>query len=101
MGIINYTVYCRTARRVIVPWKITAVGQPSFTFRHFFDAVVKSQCTASTSTTSNPPECLLSEVYIGKAKESLDHVDPDLIIEEVVPVFRPFVKFAVEEIKRR
>ncbi len=43
MGIISNTVYCQTARRVIVPWKITAVGQPSFTFRHFFDAVVKSQ----------------------------------------------------------
>ncbi len=39
MGIINYTIYCQTARRVIVPWKITAVGQPSFTFRHLFDAV--------------------------------------------------------------
>ena len=58
---------------------------------------MKSQCATSTSTTSNPPECLLSEVYIGKVKESLDHVDPDLIIEEVVPVFGPFVKFAVEE----
>ena len=46
---------------------------------------------------ATPLSALLSEVYIGKVKESLDHVDPDLIIEEVVPVFGPFVKFAVEE----
>lgn len=31
MSIINYVVYCQTARRTIIPWKIAAVGQPSLT----------------------------------------------------------------------
>lgn len=75
-----------------MPWKIAAVGQPSFTFRQFFDAVVKLQCT-----TSNHDWCLLSQVFIGKAKETLDSVDQELIISEVVPIFGPFIKYTIEQ----
>ena len=46
-------------------------------------------------TSADPPQIILNEVYIGRAKDSLDLVDFDLIIEEVVPAFGRFVKFAV------
>ena len=94
MGVIDYTVYCQTKRRSIIPWKITSVGHPSCTFKEFFATVIKPACTASTSS-ADPPQIVLNEVYVGKAKDSLDSVDFDLIIDEVVPVFGHFVKFAV------
>ena len=62
----------RQEGRTIVPWKIAAVGQPSFTFRQFFDAVVKPETSASTSP-------VFSQVFVGKAKEILDSVDPELL----------------------
>ena len=70
MSVINYVVYCQTARRTIVPWRITAVGQPAFTFRQFFDTVVRPECV--TCTSNHSPAVVLSEVF---AKESLDLVD--------------------------
>ena len=96
MGVIDYTVYCQTKRRCLFPWKITSVGNPSCTFKEFFDTNIKPACTASSSSSSaDPPQIILNEVYIGRAKDSLDLVDFDLIIEEVVPAFGRFVKFAV------
>ena len=80
MGVIDYTIYCQTKRR---SWKITSVGHPSCTFKEFFETVIKPACTASTSS-ADPPQIVLNEVYVGKAKDSLDSVD--LIIDEVVPV---------------
>ena len=48
------------------------------------------------------PHGLLNEVYayIGNAKDSLDSVDFELIIDEVVLVFGHFVKFAVGHTRR-
>lgn len=86
MGIIDYAVYCQTKRRNLLPWKITSVDHPSCTFKEFFETIVKPACTASTST-ANPPEIVLNEMYVGKGKDSLDSVDCDLIIDVVVPVF--------------
>lgn len=94
MGVIDYTVYCQTRRRTILPWKITSVGHPSCTFKEFFASVVKPACSASTSS-ADPPQIVLKEVYVGKSKDSLDSVDAHLVINEVVPVFGYFVKFTV------
>ena len=82
MGIINYTVYCLTTRKTIVSWRISAVGQPSFTFQHFFDDVIKAQCP---STSASSPSLL--DVFVGKSKEALDPVDKELMITEVVSVW--------------
>lgn len=94
MGVIDYAVYCQTKRRNILPWIITSVGNPSCTFRKLFETVIKPACTASTSS-ADTPQIVLNEVFIGKAKDSLDSVDIDLIIDEVVPVFGHFMKLAV------
>ena len=39
--------------------------------------------------------CVFSEVFIGKSKESLDSVDPQLVMMDVIPVFGHYVKYAV------
>ena len=74
--------------------KFTSVGHPSCTFTEFFETIIKPASTASTSS-ADPPQIVLNEVYIGKEKDSLDSVDFELIIDEVVTVFGHFVKFAV------
>ena len=85
------SVYCQTKRRCILPllWAILpALSRSSLK--------LSSSLLALASTSSaDPPQVVLNEVYIGKAKDSLDSVDFELIIDEVVPVFGHFVKFAV------
>ncbi len=74
MGIINYIAYyCQTARKVIVATMENNCCGAAFNHIQalFWCCREVPVYTASTSTTSNLPECLLSEVYIGKVKESL------------------------------
>ncbi len=43
---------------------------------------------------------ILTGVFVGKSKDSMDSVDCDLNIDEVVPVFGPFLKYAVDQIEK-
>lgn len=88
---INYAVYCQKKQRAILQWRITSIS-PSLSFRNFFETVVKSQICDR--------ENLLTGVFVGKSKDSLDSVDYDLNIDEVIPVFGPFVKYAVDQIEK-
>ena len=36
-------------------------------------------------------------MFVGKAKDSLDLVNSDLVILEVTPIFGPFVKYTVDQ----
>ncbi len=40
---------------------------------------------------------ILTGVFVGKSKDSMDSVDCDLNIDEVVLVFGPFLKYAVDQ----
>jgi hypothetical protein len=84
MTIINYCVFCNTGKRSVVPWQICAVNPPSLTFRNFFLSEVLPQCGDN---------CEIADVFVGKSKESLDRVNYELVIADVICVFGPFVKF--------
>jgi hypothetical protein len=92
MSIINYAVYHQAKKRTILPWKITSVSPPSTTFGSFFLSEVRPLLCQEA-------QCLLSEIYVGKGKDILDSVSSELVIAEVVPLFGPFVKFAVGEME--
>ena len=65
MSFINYMVYCSTSKRALMLWQISTVHPHSLTFQDFW-------------TKELVPKCLdraLSQVYIGKAKDSLDLVE--------------------------
>ena len=89
MGIVNYTVCCLSRRRTVIPWTISAVDPPSSTFRSFFAAQVQphAQCVDST----------FSQAFTGKSKDSLDAVDPDLVINDVMQVFGPYLKYTIDQ----
>ena len=95
MGVINYAVYCHSKLRTILPWRIASVG-PSSSFRNVFQTVVMSRVHEECESLLH---LSLSEVFVGKSKDSLDVVDSDLNIDEVIPIFGPFVKYAVDEEK--
>ena len=86
MTLLNYTVCCRST---ILPWQIVSVHPPSHTYRSFYDAEVKVKCPIGTGE--------LSQVHVGKSKDSLDLVDFTLTISDVAGVFGNFVKFTVED----
>ncbi len=92
MTIINYCVFCITNRKSVLPWQICAVNPPSLTFTNFFLSEVLPQCGN---------RCEISDVFVGKTKESLDHVSCELVIADVISVFGPFVKFntTIEELE--
>ena len=87
MSILNFTVYNRSTKKTVLPWPITGVHPPSLTFLQMFDQL-KPKLPASID---------LAEVYVGRAKDSLDMVDPLMVILEVTALFGPFAKFAVAE----
>ena len=87
MSILNFTVYNRSTKKTVLPWQITGVHPPSLTFLQMFDQLKPKL----------PSTVDLAEVYIGRAKDSLDMVDPLMVIVEVTALFGPFAKFAVTE----
>ena len=87
MTLLNYTVYCKSSKRTILPWRIVRVHPPSHTYSSFFEVEVKASC---------PANCELSQVHVGRSKDGLDLVDSSLTIADVTNVFGSFVKFSVD-----
>ena len=93
---LNFTVYHRTARKTLVPWRINKVTPPDVTFRGFYH----EQGSRFVQGRSSGPSATLLELhatYVGSSKEQLDQVDPDLGVLEVIRTFGPYAKFLVED----
>ncbi len=89
-AMLNYSVYCKTARRYLVHWNIGFAEPPDVTFRGFFSTKVSPQIME--------PNRELEKTYVGKSKEKLDPVDSDMRVTDVTSLFGPYVKFVAEEI---
>ena len=87
MTLINYTVYCKSTKKTLLPWQIVSVHPPSHSFCSFFESEVKQKCSL---------DCQMTHVHVGKTKEALDQVDSSLVIVDVTSVFGNFVKFTTE-----
>ena len=87
MGLLNFCVYCTSARRTLLPWKIAECPLPTFTFKQFYEEKVGSEFS----------DQVLKQVFVGQTKESLDLVDNDLVVAEVLSVFGRYVKYNVEK----
>ncbi len=92
MTLMNYMVYCKSSKKILLLWQIVSVHQPSHTYLSFFESEVKQKC---------PPDCQLNQVYVGKTKEAIDQVDPSLIISDVTVIFGNFVKFTTESFSQQ
>ena len=62
------------------------MNPPSLSFKDFYLTEAAPQCQSSSN-------CTLSDVFVGRTKDSLDRVDAELVIPEVIAIFGPFVKF--------
>lgn len=87
MTLLNYTVYCKSSKRTVLPWRIVLVHPPSHTYSSFFEVEVKASC---------PATCELNQVHVGRSKDGLDLVDSTLTIADVTNVFGSFVKFSID-----
>jgi len=67
------------------PWKIAECPLPTFTFKQFYEEKVGSEFS----------DRVLKQVFVGQTKESLDLVDYDLVVAEVLSVFGRYVKYNV------
>ena len=66
-------------------WKIAECPLPTFTFKQYYEEKVGSEFS----------DQVLKQV--GQTKESLDLVDHDLVVPEVLSVFGRYVKYNVEK----
>jgi hypothetical protein len=89
-NLLNFTVYCQTAQKTLLPWRIASLTPPDATFRSFFQNFVVPKVQEDGKD--------LVATYIGRGKEKLDAVDSDLGVAEVVSLFGPFVKYMVEDV---
>ena len=69
--------YCTSTRRTLFPWNIAECPLPTFTFKQFYEEKVGSEFS----------DRVLKQVFVGQTKESLDLVDYDLVVAEVLSVF--------------
>ena len=91
---LNFTVYSKTNRKMLVPWRIHGVNPPDVTFRGFY----YQEGTRSIEGGSHSTQLELHCTYVGSSKDRLDLVDSNLKVLEVTSVFGPYAKFLVEEI---
>ena len=93
MALVNTSVYCISDRRTILPWTIQAVDPPDTTFHSFYHSHVSRHLNASENSPLH-----LKETFVGSKKETLDKVDPDLVLKDVTAAFGPFVKYVVSSV---
>ena len=67
--------YCTSARITLFPWKITECPLPTFTLKQFYEEKVGSEFSDR-----------VLKHFGGQTKESLDLVDYDLVVAEVLSV---------------
>ena len=77
MSLLNFCVYCTSERTTLLPQKIVECPLPTFTFKQFYEEKVGSQFS----------DRVLKQVFVGQTKETLDLVDYDLVVTEVLFVF--------------
>ena len=82
---LNYYVFCQTRKKTLVPWTIEALEPPNMTFREFLSKKVDLDGLQ------------LGKTFVGKSKDNLDPVTPDLVTADVIRTFGPFVKYFVEQ----
>jgi len=82
---LNYYVFCQTRKKTLVPWMIEALEPPNVTFRELL------------STKVDLDGLQLGKTFVGKSKDNLDPVTPDLVAADVIRTFGPFVKYFVEQ----
>ena len=87
MGLLNFCVYCASPRRTVLHWRIADCSLPTTTFKQFYDEHVVG---------CDYLQYVLKQAFVGHTKESLDLVDYDLSVAEVVSVFGRYVKYTVE-----
>ena len=87
MSLLNFCVYCTSARRTLLPWKIVECPLPTFTFKQFYEEKVGSEFA----------DRVLKQVFVDQTKEGLGLVDYDLVVAEVLFVSGRYVKYNEEK----
>ena len=82
---LKYYVFCQTRKKTLVPWMIEALEPPNMTFREFLSKKVDLDGLQ------------LGKIFVGKSKDNLEPVTPDLVAADVIRTFGPFVKYFVEQ----
>ena len=74
MSILNYSVYCKTARRCHLPWSIGAITPPNATFRPFLATNIAQRV--------QEPNRELDSAFVGASKDKLDSVNCDVCVAD-------------------
>ena len=91
--IVNVIVHCRRTSSTLLPWQIAKIDPPTATFRSFFNDSIATKMALGGYDGRNRA---LSQVFVGKTKELMDLVDPDLVAVEVTSTFGPYIKYYLD-----
>ena len=93
MSMFNFTVYCQTCGKTLVPWRIHQVSPPNITFCGFYHR----EATRFIEGCNRMAELELSKVFFGRCREALDLVDSEMMVLEMASVCGPYTKFIIEQ----
>ena len=91
---LNFTIYNRSDRRTLVPWRIHGVNTLDISFQGFYH----NEATHFIERGSAASRLELQSTFVGASKERMDLVDSSLKAIDVIGLFGPYAKFIVEDI---
>ena len=86
MALVNCSVVNRTLNKTVLPWSILSAGESGITIQQFYDE--KIVCKVQELN-----EMDLESAFLGKSKESLDKIELSLLLDSVIHLFGPFLRY--------
>ena len=88
---VNTCVFLTTTKKTLLPWTINEVPEADHTFIDYFVSVMRPKIPSGSREGAYELEISL----VGPNKDSLDPVDPNLLIQPVLASFGRFLKYCV------
>ena len=75
-------VFCKSVKRTLLPWQIMGIGLPYTTLVGFFKSTIRQKILEECQQSRE-----LSQVFLGRKKENIDIVDPNLRMNDIFASF--------------
>ena len=92
MSLVNVSIFCTTLHRLLLPWKILAIGSPGRTVEQFFHDVAAPLVQSSSKSYMN-----LDKAFLGRSKDHLDEIDLQIVLDVAVCSFGAYVRYSTSQ----
>ena len=92
MSLVNMSIFCTTLHRLLLPWKILAIGSPGRTVEQFFHDVAAPLVQSSSKSYIN-----LDKAFLGRSKDHLNEIDLQIVLDVAVSSFGAYVQYSTSQ----